>query len=202
MALIPTISTCLTNCNSIVIKDTTGFYNVTTNESGWNDGTTVWRTNADSPYVIKATVEISINGGEAISYNVLTAIQEAIFPEFTLYTYAPTDSNGNTTLVDGYYNIKYIITDSAENVIETDVDIVVFCNVACCVSKLAAKVADELCNNCDSEAYNDFLIADGILQALKATAECQGTQEFYKLLTKLQKLCGQSTTGGCGCGCS
>jgi hypothetical protein len=67
---------------------------------------------------------------------------------------------------------------------------------------MAAKVAAELCNDCESDAYNDFLIADGILQALKAVAESKGTAEFTKLLTKLQKLCGTTSTGGCGCGCS
>jgi hypothetical protein len=66
---------------------------------------------------------------------------------------------------------------------------------------MAAKVAQELCEDCDSQAYDDFLLADGILQALKAVAESKGAAEFTKLLTKLQKLCNQ-TTGGCGCGCS
>jgi len=47
-----------------------------------------------------------------------------------------------------------------------------------------------------------FLLADGILQSLKAVAECSGETEFLKLLNKLQRLCGTSTTGGCGCGCS
>jgi hypothetical protein len=41
-----------------------------------------------------------------------------------------------------------------------------------------------------------------MLQALKATAESLGTQEFTKLLNKLQKLCNQTSAGGCGCGCS
>jgi len=201
MSFIPTISTCLNGCTSISITDDTGFYNSVTNPGGWNDELTVTRTPGLSRYATAAVIEVSINGAPATSYNVLTNIQEAVFPNFTVYTYAPV-VNGNSTLVDGYYIIKYIITDDDENTYETDVEFVVFCNVACCVSKLAAKVADELCNTCDSQAYEDFLLADGILQALKATAECQGTQEFYKLLTKLQKLCGQSTTGGCGCGCS
>lgn len=204
MAFIPTISACLNGCTGITINDTTGFYNDPNNLYGWNDNDTLWKTNANdnTPYVIAATIDISLNGGTAVQYNVLNKIQESIFPEFELYQYSPVNSTGTAfALSDGYYTITYTVTDSDNVVYIADTTFVVFCNVACCVSKLASKVADELCNNCDSEAYNDFLIADGMLQALKATAESLGTQEFTKLLNKLQKLCNQ-TTGNCGCGCS
>ena len=202
MALIPTISACLEGCTTITIKDTTGFYNLDTNPYGWN-GSNVWRTDDDAPYVISATLSISFNGGTALEYNMLSTIQAAVLPDFTLYSYTPVDSTGSTfTLQDGYYNITYTLVDSTEATYETEIEFVVFCNVACCVAKMAAKVAAELCNDCESDAYNDFLIADGILQALKAVAESKGTAEFTKLLTKLQKLCGTTSTGGCGCGCS
>jgi hypothetical protein len=198
MAFISTISACLNGCTGITINDTTGFFNSTTNPYAWNDNTTLWKTDADGnePYVIAATISISLNGGSATEYNVLNKIQESIFPEFELYQYTP------SALADGYYTITYTITDSNDDVYTTDITFVVYCNVACCVANKAAAVAAELCNNCDSQAYEDFLLADGILQALKATAESLGTAEFTKLLNKLQKLCGTSTTGGCGCGCS
>jgi len=204
MAFIPTISACLNGCTGITINDTTGFYNSVTNIYGWNDGFTLWKTAlGGDPHVVAATISISLNGGAATPINVLNKVQESVFPEFQLYQYTPVDSTVSTfTLADGYYDIVYTITDEAGLTYTTDTTFVVFCNVACCVSKLAARVADELCNNCDSEAYNDFLIADGMLQALKATAESLGTQEFTKLLNKLQKLCNQTSAGGCGCGCS
>jgi len=204
MAFIPTISACLNGCTGITINDTTGFYNSVTNIYGWNDGSTLWKTAlGGDPHVVAATISISLNGGAATPINVLNKVQESVFPEFQLYQYTPVDSTVSTfTLADGYYDIVYTITDEAGLTYTTDTTFVVFCNVACCVSKLAARVADELCNNCDSEAYNDFLIADGMLQALKATAESLGTQEFTKLLNKLQKLCNQTSAGGCGCGCS
>ena len=202
MAFIPTISACLNGCTGITFNDTTGFYNSVTNPYGWNDDLTLWKTNVDSPYVTAATISISLNGGAATTINVLNKIQQSIFPEFELYQYTPVDTSGNFNLADGYYTITYTITDSNENVYTTDIVFVVYCNVACCVANKAAAVANELCNDCDSQAYEDFLLADGILQALKATAESLGTAEFTKLLNKLQKLCGTSTTGGCGCGCS
>jgi len=202
MALIPTISACLEGCTTISIKDTTGFYNSTTNPYGWNDITTVWRTGPNLPHVTSATLSISLNGGTALEYNMTSTVQAAILPDFTLYEYTPVDSTGSTfTLQDGYYNIIYTIVDSTETTYQTEIEFVVYCNVACCVAKMAAKVAQELCQDCDSDAYNDFLIADGILQALKAVAESKGTAEFTKLLNKLQKLC-TKTVGNCGCGCS
>jgi len=203
MAFIPTISACLNGCTGITFNDTTGFYNNPNNLNGWNDDATLWKTAlGGDPHVITATISISLNGGAATTVSVLNKIQESIFPEFELYQYTPVDTGGNFNLADGYYTITYTITDSEENVYTTDIVFVVYCNVACCVANKAAAVANELCNDCDSQAYEDFLLADGILQALKATAESLGTAEFTKLLNKLQKLCGTSTTGGCGCGCS
>ena len=205
MAFIPTISVCLNGCTGITFNDTAGFYNLTSNPYGWNNDLTLWKTNADAnvPYVTSATISISLNGGAATEYSVLNKIQESIFPEFELYQYTPVDTNsGNFNLADGYYTITYTITDNNDVVYTVDTTFVVYCNVACCVANKAAAVAAELCNDCDSQAYEDFLLADGILQALKATAESLGTAEFTKLLNKLQKLCGTSTTGGCGCGCS
>lgn len=204
MAFIPTISACLNGCTGITFNDTTGFYNNPNNLYGWNDNATLWKNQVGgSPYVTAATIDISLNGGEAISVSVLDKIQNSVFPDFELYQYTPVDSTGSTfNLSDGYYNIVYTITDNNDVVYTTDTTFVVYCNVACCVANKAAAVAAELCNDCDSQAYEDFLLADGILQALKATAESLGTAEFTKLLNKLQKLCGTSTTGGCGCGCS
>jgi hypothetical protein len=204
MALIPTISACLNGCTGITITDTTGFYNVTTNPSGWNDGSTVYRVGPSTPNVQSATITITLNSSPTplATINVLTTIQGAVFPTFDLYDYSPVDIYDNPTLADGSYTITYTIVDSNDITYTTDTVVVVYCNVACCVSKLAVAVADELCNTCESEAFNNFVLADGILQALKAVAECSGEAEFLKLLNKLQRLCGTSTTGGCGCGCS
>jgi hypothetical protein len=204
MALTPTISTCLNGCISITITDTTGFYNVTTNPGGWNDSSTVYRIGPSTPNVQKAELAFTLNSASTpfLTVDITTTVQNAVFPTFDLYTYAPVDIFGNSTLADGSYTIKYTVTDNNDIEYITDTLIVVYCNVDCCVAKKAAAVASELCNDCDSQAYEDFLIADGILQALKAVAECSGESEFLKLLNKLQRLCGTSTTGGCGCGCS
>ena len=205
MEFIPTISACLNGCTGITINDTTGFYS-STNLRGWNSDDTLWKTELGHiSYAATATISISVNGGEATTVNVLNKVQESIFPEFELYQYTPTNSSGNFNLADGYYTITYTIT-SVKNgktvTYSTDTTLIVYCNVACCVANKAVLLADQSCDDCSSQPFEDFLLADGILQALKATAESLGTAEFTKLLNKLQKLCGTSTTGGCGCGCS
>jgi hypothetical protein len=204
MALIPTISACLNGCTGITITDTTGFYNSTTNPGGWNNSSTVYKTNSSTPYVQSATLTITLNSSSTplATINVLTAVQDSIFPVFDLYTYAPVDVFGNTTLADGSYTFEYTVVTNTNITYVTDTLIVVYCNVICCVDKLALAAIDQDCNTCESEAFNTFVLADGILQALKAVAECSGEAEFLKLLNKLQRLCGTSTTGGCGCGCS
>jgi hypothetical protein len=203
MAFIPTISACLNGCTGITFNDTSGFYNINTNPFGWNSNDSLWRTSAGhTTYAVSATIDISLNGGVATSINVLNKIQESLFPQFELYQYTPTNTSGGFNLADGYYNIVYTVTDNNNITYSSEIIFAVYCNVACCVANKAAAVAEELYLDCDSQAYEDFLLADGILQALKATAESLGAAEFTKLLNKLQKLCGASTTGGCGCGCS
>ena len=201
MAFIPTISACLVDCTKIVITDTTGFYNVSSNPYGWNDNSTVWRNSLNNPYITDANISISLNDQPVATLNVIGTIQSAVFPSFELIQYLPLNSQGQYALQDGYYNIVYTLTDDNGNTYQNETQFMVYCNVACCVAKMAAKVAQELCQDCDSQAYDDFLLADGILQALKAVAESKGAAEFTKLLTKLQKLCTQ-TVGNCGCGCS
>ena len=204
MALIPLISACLNGCTSITIEDNTRFYNVTTNPTGWNNNSTVWRTNINAPFVQSATLAFTLNSAPTpfLTVDVTIAIQNAIFPVYDLYTYAPVDAFGNPVLTDGSYTIKYTIVDSNGVTYATDTVLAVYCNVICCVSKLANGVSDGSCDPCDSESFNSFVLADGLLQSLKAVAECSGEAEFLKLLNKLQRLCGTSATGGCGCGCS
>jgi len=202
MPLIPKIQACLNSCSGITIKDITGFYNVVSNPFAWNNNSTLWKTIIlGTPQLVSATITITFNDVQETPVSVLTAIQGSIFPNYLLLEYTPVNSEGTSLLKDGHYNIKLTLTDINNVVYVTDTDITVWCNVECCIQKLSAKVASELCNTCDTEAYDTFVLADGMFTALKAVSECNGTQEFNKLLTKLQKLCGVST-GDCGCGCS
>ena len=184
------------NCDSIEVVSTTGWYNVTANPGGFNDDSTVWTATAlGDPYVASATLEFYLNDVLFSTVDVTETINESIFPEFHLYTLSQ-------NLVDGVYNVKLTIVDSNEVSYSVDETEASWCNVECCVNKLAAKVAEELCSNCESKASENFEFADTLLNSIEKVAECLGQQEFLSLLNKLQKICGQTSSTGCGCGCS
>ena len=196
MALIPKISLCV-NCDSIKVTSTTGWYNAITNPGGFNDDSTVWTNSLlGNPYVIAATLEFYLNDVLFSTVDVTETVQDSVFPEFELYTLTQ-------DIADGVYRVVFKVTeDEDEFTFSGDSTQASWCNVECCVNKLAAKVAEELCNNCDSKAMEDFQFADTLLNSLEKTAQCLGQGEFLKILNKLQKICGQTSSSDCGCGCS
>ena len=190
----PQITACLSNCcNSITIDEVTGFYSEN-NTGGWNNSSTVFRDEAidNDPYVVDATLTITYNGTLISTVDVTDVINDAIFPQYELYKYE------SESLQDGVYIFNLTITDSNEDEYETDYTLTVFCNVKCCIRKMQAKFAAELYKDYKSEAYENYILALSIFNSLKYVTECEGTDEFTKLLTKLQKICNQSK---CGCGC-
>ncbi len=196
MSFVQKITSCLEECSKVVIKDITGFFNSETNPEAYNDDSTLWRSSDEliSPRPITATITITKSGVTVIeNVSVLSAIVDAIFPEFTLYTFEP------DTLEDGSYQAIVTIVDDNDVEYQSYSTFIITCGVECCISKMAASVAKELCSQCDSEALDNFAIANSIFEALNAVATCDGTQEFDALLTKLQKICGST---GCGCGCN
>lgn len=196
MSFVQKITSCLENCSKVIIKDITGFFNSETNPESYNDNSTLWRSSDEliSPRPITATITITKSGVTVIeNVSVLSAIVDAIFPEFTLYTFEP------DTLEDGSYQVIVTIVDDNDVTYISYDTFTITCGVECCISKMAATVAKELCNQCDSEALDNLAIANSIFEALTAVATCDGTQEFDSLLAKLQKICGST---GCGCGCN
>lgn len=183
--LIPKIKSCLVSCNSISIYDITGFYNVTTNPNGWL-----------SPNLLKsftgtATLKIVTPQGNTIETDVKQVIADSIFPQYLLYTYTP------DSLLDGIYKIYLTLIDTVNNVTyKASSEIAIYCNVECCVKKLAAEVADDLCNGCSSEKTEKFNLANELYESLKSVSECLGEKEFNKLLSQLEKICNSTN---CGC---
>jgi hypothetical protein len=193
MALEPILSGCLKCCSKIVIEDITGFYNSTTNPTGWNDNSTLYRLSTlGNPHVDEATLTIEFNDELVSTIDVTTTIQNATLPTYELYSYEP------TSLQDGIYTFTLTIIDEEGDEIVTELIQTVYCNVECCIQKLAAKYAKELCKGCGYEDKDNYDLAFSLYRALGSVSECNGSEEFNKLLTKLQKICNQTK---CGCGC-
>lgn len=184
MALIPIIKVCQT-CSSLTIKDVTGFYDADLNPTGWGGP------NLERDFTGTAVLEIKF-GTTVLQYDVKETIQEAVFPEYVLYEYAP------STLDDGVYTITLTLIDTDNNVTyKASKKITSECIVTCCVDKLALKVAESC--NCDSLAYDNFSQASLLLETLPLIAVNLGEKAYNTNLKKLQKIC---KTTDCGCGCS
>lgn len=183
MGLILKIKSCLKDCKTIEVRNITGFYDADTNPGGFGTPNPV---PAD---LVKATLKVTINGTEW-GYDVLETIQDAVFPNYLLYTF-------DEPLVDGMYHIVLEVEDEDENVYKTEILQTCICNVTCCVDKKRVLTMDSCCDDCKNEALEDFTLCNQILETLEDTAKCLGESSFLKQLKKLQKLCKNSN-----CGCS
>jgi hypothetical protein len=185
MALIPLISASVED-GTINITDVTGFYNVTTNPTGWEIP------NLSRSFTGTATLTIyNSYTGSTIEEDIKAIIAAAVFPTYTLFDYTP------SSLADGVYDITLTLvnTSDEENPVTyiATTEIAVYCNVICCVDKFAAKV--KACG-CDDSSMKDFLLAEAMLTNLSYIAKCLGREQFLKTLKKLQTLC---DLGDCGC---
>ncbi len=182
MALIPKIEACVKDCSTLEIKDVTGFYNVTTNPTGW--GTP----NLARDFVGNATLEVKI-GGVVTQYNVKSIIENSVFPIYLLQEI--------TSLVDGIITISLTLVDTVENVTyKTQIKITNECDVTCCVAKLAVKALSGGCSDLPKENFEE---AELLLSTLPYIAKNLGEDAYNKNLKRLQKICSSTD---CGCGCS
>jgi hypothetical protein len=196
--LAPTISICFENCSKISVTDTTGLYEETSNPNGWGFP------NLDTSEVAEATLEILTPGAQfpviiditsEINAQVLPGsyIQDYIF-DITEITY---QNLGIASLIDGIYEVKYII-DGIEYVMKG----LNVCNTECCVNKMLEKALDKyLCgNSCSQGEIAEALRARALLlQASQWAFSCGKFEEADNLLKQAAKIC---KTNGCGCGCS
>jgi len=184
LMLEPKIKSCLKDCESLTIKDITGFYDVTLNETGW--GTP----NINKSDLTEATLTI-VTPTQTYEENVLETIQDSVFSTYDIFTYT------SDSLTDGIYKFTLkLITE--DNEYEVSITHFVYCNVECCVDKLGSKLAIQSCDPCkDTDKLDEFILADSLLTAI--SSDCISENDFKCLLKQLQKICSSSD---CGCGCS
>lgn len=192
MSLILQESVCESNnCSTILFSDITGAYNSSSNPGGY--GTP----NLDISSVIETHIKITLPDGSTL-IDILNPIGlPTIDPNFQYTINALTLSN-NATIVDGLYKIEYTVSDGT-NIYTTSIRYFLFtCNIECCVSKLFAKIALVKDCNCDSNVIKNALYASALLEGLKANGDCANITLINDLITKLNKICG-FTSSDCGC---
>ena len=177
------------DCDTMVITDVTGDYNVTTNPGGYG---------APNP------AKTDFNGAQ--DYHTIIVVRS----DETLTTFGPTYGNFSTSLlfstglnvtnlVDGHYILKYTLYDSATAVKYTkNIQYFVTCNMDCALQKELLKLAEDACyNSCDEKNVNSYMEYTMYKKALDYAVMCgdiKGAKKLYSLLAKKLNI-------DCGCNC-
>lgn len=189
MALETSLGACLVGCGTVPIKDITGFYSPVAKTTGWGAPNLI-RTD-----VVSATLTLTFTNSKGVvtttEVDVTTEVQDGVFSDIDLNTYEVSE--------DGILDIYYLVIGPEDSQYETDASIGIYCNVECCVDKLALKAAKTACNPCEKGIYpTTFDVASTLLSALPKISVCLNRSDYFSVLKQLEKLCGSD----CGCGCS
>lgn len=183
MAFKPTISACLeSGCTNLVVTDTTGIYDVSTNPYGWEDAGTLAAADLASATIL---IEYVDEDGDVSTVSTTDVLSQIADPVTGTFEFDPIVGD----YPDGQYIITYTLIDSSDVTYRKSINTFLFCNVKCCVQQLLATVPDLLCNCNYSETLQELFDAQVMLEGLKANATCGNTTAMYQVLTRLQRLC-------------
>lgn len=193
MALETSINVCIKNaCTTIVFKETTGAYNVTTNATGWGSPNEV---------LSNATAAVlTVIDPSNVSYTInlfTTGDFPTDNPDFE-YEIPLASLGGRTVIEDGYWQFIYTVTASATKYIATKTAIFT-CNSACCVNKLLLLI-DEDPNDTSKtnlKRIANYQKAKLYLDIIKHYAYCGSLDKFTNLKLILDKLCSNSSCNSC-----
>ncbi len=182
MALKLSYNICVTQaCTQLKFTETTGFYDVITNTTGYG-----------TPNILISdvlTAVLTIKGPNGITYNV-NLFSTGLFPddlsgiEYTI----PLSSYGSPSMItDGQWYFVYTIT-TAGATYSTTIYKYFTCNTECCVTSMQPDL--KTCDCCDDNPELDnYIKAWSFLQSLKKAAECGDYTNFTAIKKIVDKLC-------------
>lgn len=184
MAFVPTIKVCLKkNCTTLVITDTTGVYDDTTNTTGWEDASTLLAAS-----VTALSIKVEQSASTLTTQNVLTQLPDPVTGEITFTDILL------SSLVDGEFTVTYTVTDSSTTYTAVLTKFHA-CSVRCCIDKKWAAIANYEAGTgngsceCASDLETDALHLEGLYSSMMNAAASGDTTTRDILLTKLQRLC-------------
>jgi hypothetical protein len=183
MALSLDIKLCLdSGCDVLTFYETTGIYNVDTNEGGYG------APNPDAnPATQDATIKITDPDGEEYTITLETFPTNNEDSGYEL----PLSSIGNrTSIEDGYWQFLYTVTIAGTPYTATK-SYFFYCESECCVAKLLAKIEPDECG-CDeknNKRIDNYTKARTYLASLKNAASCFNENNFNTIKELLAKLC-------------
>jgi len=187
MAFVPTISACLqSNCNKVVVTDTTGVYDASTNLTGWENVATIVA--AD----VTALVITITQGTTVVTTNVLAQLPDPVTGEIV---YSEIEVDG---LVDGEFTVTYTVT-TASDTYTTSETYFQACAVRCCIDSKWSTIASngDTTTSGNIAAVDTALGLEGLYASMMNAAASNYTTIRDNYLTKLQAICNISN---CGCG--
>ena len=190
MALLPTLSFCLTNsCSELLVSETTGVYNALTNLGGYG---------APNPTTaIVTSYSLVITDPSNVQYTINLFANGFPTTDSTIEYSIPLSSLGNRTVIeDGFWQFSWTV---ASNVALQEFTAVgnsaeyFTCNSACCVAALLAAIEldedDCNCNKEQSQKILDYLKAKAFLEALRNAAFCGKLTLFTNIKAAIDKMC-------------
>lgn len=188
-----------TNCTELVLTDTSGAYDVTTNPTGWGSATIP----IDDGTVTYAELIIILPSGSSITIDIisnweaLTGLTSDPFGSGTSalalsYTLSSSIYLGTTTFTDGVYRITYRVGDGSTYLESTNkatitYNFAVYCGVECAIEQRVALVPyNYTCENCSNDFLEITMILWSIFQALKLAACTANIEKFNNILLTLQ----------------
>ena len=192
MAFVPTISACLQkNCNYVVVTDTTGVYDVSTNDTGWGDAVETILASA----VTALTIAISQGGTTLVTTNVLSQLPDPVTGEII---YSEIEVDG---LIDGEFTVTYTVTTASTTYTASETYFQA-CSVRCCIDSKWSTVASngDTTTSGNTALVYEALGLEGLYASMNNAAASNYTTIRNNYLTKLQRICNITASSGCGCG--
>jgi hypothetical protein len=185
MALVPSINVCVRDaCSTIIFKETTGAYNVTTNPTGYG---------APNPTVVSVTAAgLTVTPPSGAGYSI-DMLAEGFPTSNEDLEFELTD----TPYEDGLWTFVYTVTSGATTYTAT-YSALFHCTITCCVNKMLLDIDTECdCDELNSKKIQEYTKAKAFLDALKGYAYCGSTEKFDNIYTILQRMCGNTECKTC-----
>ncbi len=179
------------DCLSLTFSETTGAYS-TNNLQGWNSP------NQATSAATSATLVVTDPALTSTTFNLFT--QNPKWPTTNsgqlFYIYPVNLNQGNTKFIDGQYKFTYTVTTSTTTYTKTIYQLF-YCNVACCVDQMFAKITDVGCG-CQEDLIIAATDASALLEVLADQARCGKVSLFNQTLQVLNRLCTNINCTTCG----
>jgi len=200
-------SLCQTNnCRNILLRETTGEYEATTNPSGYSDPESA--TNPDSANITRTVIDITVPNGTTYTFDSDELVLGTIpFPDPTgeeemVIEETDLGKSSEEKLDDGEYTLTVTMYGTINADVDTFIETVtkkyiLTCQTRCCVDGLFHDVAQSDCGDCKKPKLDKALEAEALLKQVEFASSCGKINMAKKFLAKAQWICNTSNCLNC-----